>query len=469
MNFLRQHFEKLILGVVLAALVAGIVSVLLSIGKGKDAVSEQKATAESALKTGKELVADQARDLTKATEALISPKNSFDFIAAAGDPKGSLVEPVHYLRCVNPRCAYLIPHDERVCRFCNTEEPPEKKDIYPVEEDQDRDSIPNYVEKNTPFLRYDNPADAGEDYDQDTFTNLEEYRNGTNMALPTSFPSLALNLRLYEKPFNPQLPLLLRSMQTNNSDDPKQWALVFSLFNARSQRFISRTFRVGDSVGRLSDGRKAYGPFTITAVARERRKVGEEVKEVGVVTLTWEDKTYTLVEGEKAYDPELSASLIYLASRYKKYEDNLKRQYRVAGQKDELFQLVHLGTQRREVYKIVSVAEDKVVVELVQGGAGAGMDGGMGGGMGGGMDGGMGGGMGEGGGMMGPGMMGPGMDQGGGAEFGGGNGMARGATAPAPEPIIFEITRQFDPKVDLIDVPRPTRATPGTLIQPQPR
>ena len=143
MNFLRQHFEKLILGVVLAALVAGIVSVLLSIGKGKDAVSEQKATAESALKTGKELAADQSRDLTKATEALISPKNRFDFIAVEGDPKGSLLEPVHYLRCVSPRCAYLIPNDERVCRFCGTEEPPEKKDTYPIEEDKDRDCIPD--------------------------------------------------------------------------------------------------------------------------------------------------------------------------------------------------------------------------------------------------------------------------------------------------------------------------------------
>ncbi len=453
MNFLRQHFEKLILGIVLAALVAAIVLVLLSIGKGKSAVGEEKGTAESVLKLGKELAPDQSRDLAKATEMLISPKNRFAFLPAADDPKGSLVEPVHYLRCVNPRCPYLIPSDERVCRFCDTEEPPEKKDVYPVEEDQDRDGIPNYVEKNTPFLKFDDAADAGLDYDQDAFTNLEEFRNGTNMALPTSFPPLALNLRLYEKPSNPQFPMQLRSVQASNPDDPKSWALNFTVFNPRTRRPFSQTLHVGETMKyQVSDGRRTYGPLVVESAVRERRQVGDEAKEVTVVTMTWDTKKYVFVEGEKAYDPTPTMDLIYLASRYKKFEDNLKRQYRIKNQEGEFFQLLHLPTQRREVYKVISVADDKVVVELVQGGAGAGADGMMGG-----MPGG---GMGEG-----PGMMGGGMDP-----MGMGGGMPGMATPTGPgtgkeaEPVRFEITRQFDAAQDLMDMPRVTRSTPGTML-----
>lgn len=458
MNFLRQHFEKLILGIVLAALVAAIVLVLLSIGKGKSSVGEEKETAESVLKMGKELAPDQSRDLAKATEVLISPKNHFDFVPPADDPKGSLVEPVHYLRCVNPRCPYLIPNDERVCRFCGTEEPPEKKDVYPVEEDQDRDGIPNYVEKNTPFLKFDDPADAGQDYDQDTFTNLEEFRNGTNMALATSFPPLALNLRLYEKPSNPLFPMQLRSIQASNPDDPKTWGLSFSIYNPQTRRPFVRTLHVGETMPfRVSDGRRVYGPLVVESAVRERRQVGDETKDVGIVTMTWDDKKYTFVEGEKAYDPTPTTDLIYLASRYKKYEENLKRQYRIRNQEGEFFQLLHLPTQRREVYKVISIADDKVVVELVQGGAGAGADGMMGGMPGGGMgDPGM---MGGGGGMdMGMGM--PGMP-------GGAPGMATPGgpgTGKEPEPVRFEITRQFDAGQDLMEMPRVTRQTPGSML-----
>lgn len=441
MNFLRQHFEKLILGIVLTALVVGIIVVLLGIGKARGMVAEQKDKAVRSLRSGKDLAPDQARDLNLANEALVAPGNRFAFLAAAGDRKGSLLEPLPYLRCVNPRCNYLIPPDELVCRFCGAEQPPEKKDVYPEVEDRDRDGIPNYVEKHIPFLNPDDPSDAGLDYDLDTFTNLEEFRHDTNMANPASYPPLAINLRLFEKPFNAPLPIALRGITTNNSDDPAQWFLLFNVFNPQTRRFGPVRYRVGDTIPPQSDGRRRFGPFVVASARRERRQVGDETKDVGVAVLTWNEQSYTLVEGETPRELDLSASLLFLASRSRQDEAALRAQMRYTPRKDEIISLVHRPSQRREDYKVISIADDKVVVELVQGGAGT---------MGGGMD------------MGGGGMDMGGMDMGTGAAGMGGRirpGMQPGTTAPA-EPLRFEITRTFDPAADLID--------PARLRMPQP-
>ncbi|MDX9981068.1 MAG: hypothetical protein RBU25_13665 [Lentisphaeria bacterium] len=447
MNFLRQHFEKLILGIVLTALVIGIIVVLLGIGKARGTVAEQRKKAEKALRSGKDLAPDQARDLNLANEALVAPGNRFAFLAAEGDRRGSLLEPLPYLRCVNPRCNYLIPPDELVCRFCNAEQPPEKKDVYPEVEDRDRDGIPNYVEKHIPFLNPEDVGDAGLDYDLDTFTNLEEFRHDTNLANPASYPPLAVNLRLLDKPFNAPLPVVLRGIAANNSDDPAKWLLNFNVFNPQTRRFVLARFRVGETIPFLSDGIRRYGPFVVASARRERRQAGEETKEIGIAVLTWNEQDYTLVEGETPRDLALSASLLFLASRSRSDEAALRAQMRYTPRQDEVFFLIHRPSQRREGYNVVSIAEDKVVVELVQGGAG-GMD--TGGGMG--MD--MGGGM--------------GMEMGGGMDMGGGTrpGMQTG-TAAAAEPLRFEITRTFDPAADLIDPARLRMPQPGVRVPGQ--
>jgi len=447
LNFLRQHYEKLILGLVLTALVIGIVAVLMGIGKARGTVSEYKEEAERTLRAGKDLSPDQERDLNLANEALISPANRFAFLAVPGDRRGALLEPDPYLRCVNPRCNYLIPNDEHICRFCSAEQPPEKKDVYPEVEDRDRDGIPNYVEKHIPFLNPDDPTDAGLDYDGDTFTNLEEFRHGTNMANPASYPPLAINLRLLDKPFNAPLPIALRAIQAGNSDDPAQWVLNFNVFNPQTRRPVNARFRVGETTPVLTDGRRRFGPFTVASARRERRQVGDETRDVGVAVLTWNEQSYTLVEGETPREIEPSASMVFLASRNRQDEAAIRNQFRYTPRRDDIFSLVHRPTQKREDYKVISVAEDKVVVELVQGGAGAGMDGGMGGGM----------------------DMGGGMEMGGGMDMGMGGMMQPGGMRPGTpagpgtaEPLRFEITRQFDPASDLIDPARLRRPAPGT-------
>jgi hypothetical protein len=156
----------------------------------------------------------------------------------------------------------------------------------------------------------------------------------------------------------------------------------------------------------------------------------------------------------------VSANLLFLATRFKNYRPALERRYRIVRKEGDLFQLVHRGSTRQEVYKVVSIAEDSVVVQLMQGRGGS-----MGGAEGGMMPGAE---MGPGGGGMMPGM---GPAEGGGDMMGGGMttplgpgaGGAAGVVGQEPEPIQFTITKAYDPDKDLIDMPTRRPTTPGTM------
>ncbi len=210
MNFLRQHFEKWGLGFVLTVLVASIVLVMFSMGKARGEATIQKDAADSALKDGKDIEATPSPTIEELTGTLGSKKNLFAYMALDGEPGGSLVEPKGYMSCVEPKCIYLIGHDAQRCPFCRADQPPEKKDSFPLGEDGDRDGIPNYVEENTFFLDPKDPKDARLDIDGDGFTNVEEYRADRNMASGASCPPLALNLRIMGVPTHMPMPIAVQ-------------------------------------------------------------------------------------------------------------------------------------------------------------------------------------------------------------------------------------------------------------------
>ena len=63
------------------------------------------------------------------------------------------------------------------CPFCGAEQPPisigDGED-----EDEDGDGIPDFIERKYRFLDPKNPLDARQDYDNDGFLNVEEYKYG---------------------------------------------------------------------------------------------------------------------------------------------------------------------------------------------------------------------------------------------------------------------------------------------------
>jgi hypothetical protein len=436
LNFLRQHFEKLVLGTVLAALVASIVLVILSMGKARHTVEDELEMAKTSLKSGKNLEPIPSLDIGPLNDAIGSPDNLFGFMVGTDGPKGGLFAPADYLTCVSPSCNYLIAGNERVCPFCRSPQPPEKKDVYPKEEDFDQDGLPDYVEKNTPFLKEDDPTDAGQDYDGDTFTNLEEYRNDTNMAMTADTPYLANNLRLFDAPFHAKLPIMLQSVQLNDAPgDPSKWYLTIRFPNSRGV-LANQITQVGRTI-QFPFRRKMYGPFQITAARMEQRQGADGPKDVAVVTMTMDEKTYTLIQGEQAEDPDLSANLVFLAVRWKdpRVGPLLRSRYRLGPAKGETFTLRPMNGTRQEMYEVTEVTEQSVTVRLVQGG-GTMMDGGMEGAM------------------MNPNRMaaGPMMDE---------NGMP--GTMREPEPIEFTITKPLDLEADLIERPKQSTRTPGGM------
>jgi len=449
LNFLRQHFEKLGLGFVLTVLVASIVLVMFSMGKARGEATEQKEAAEAALKAGKDIEAAANPTIEELIEALWSEKNVFDCIGAEGKPGGSLLAPVGYMSCVSPKCIYLIDHDARRCPFCRAEQPPEKKDSFPLAEDADRDGIPNYVEDNTFFLDSKDPKDARLDVDGDGFTNVEEYRADRNMASGASCPPLANNLRIMGKPSHMSMPIAVQRVLTSGEDDPQKWRVIIAVKVSSRARPVTGRFGIGKVIGRFAYRGQRYGPFKVDKIETKSRTVEGETKDVHVVTISSEGKTYEAAEGKNFPETELSAKLVFLGTRLKKQREIIEKKMWIVGKKDHPFQLTNYAVNRSERYKIKAFTEDMVVVELQQGRGDGTMEG----------DGGM---RMEGGGPGAGNMRGDGMDmERGGGEGGmrpGGGGLVPSVPEKEPEPVVFTITMKYDAERDLLDEPpRPAR------------
>jgi predicted alpha/beta superfamily hydrolase len=75
---------------------------------------------------------------------------------------------------------WLIDSGENPDDDGETPEEPEEPEE-PVSTDNDKDGLPNDVEKRYGFLNPDNSGDADQDHDQDGLTNLDEYTRGTQL------------------------------------------------------------------------------------------------------------------------------------------------------------------------------------------------------------------------------------------------------------------------------------------------
>jgi len=452
LNFLRQHFEKLGLGFVLTVLVVSIVLVMFSMGKARGEATDQKGAAEAALKAGKDIEATPSSTIDELIGTLGSEKNLFCYMAPEGESGGSLVEPKGYMSCVHPKCIYLIGHDAQRCPFCRADQPPEKKDSFPVGEDTDRDGIPNYVEDNTFFLDPKDPKDARLDPDGDGFTNVEEYRADRNMASGASCPPLALNLRIMGKPSRMPMPIAVQRVLKGGKDDPKEWRVVIAVMASGRTRPVTGTFKMDGVVRKFGYRGKRYGPFKIDKIEFKARTVEGETKDVGVVTMSSEGKTYVAAAGENFPEAERSAKLVFLGTRLKKQREIIETKMWKIGKKGYSFQLTNYAVNRSERYKIKEFTEDMVVVVLQQGRG----DGTMG------AEGGM---LMEGGGPGSGNMPGDGMDM----ERGSGEGDMRpgaGGLVPSmpvkePEPVEFTITKKYDADRDLLDAPPQAAKRPG--------
>lgn len=194
---------------------------------------------------------------------IVELRNRIRYISMFCTNQGSIVDPHEVVCCPNPACGSLLLSKEDNCPFCGTKMPL----INPAEDagkDSDGDGLPDDFElahaqkrgflKNAPkrngegdnmggerggagregsqpgTLDIYNPADANEDFDGDSFTNLEEYRFGTDIDDERSFPAPANYVRL-DKFERDKLPFKLMGINDGRAGrDQKatKWRARFS-------------------------------------------------------------------------------------------------------------------------------------------------------------------------------------------------------------------------------------------------
>lgn len=312
MDFLRRHVEKLILGLALIALLVSIALLMGSLSKSRTQAADMVEEARQAVNGGGRIEPlDAGPPGAGVYDVLADPRTKFDTLPAesASPLRGSLYEPPDYVLCYKETCNKLIPYAADKCPFCGTEQPP-KKDGGPSNSDRDGDGIPNHVEQKYPFLNPDYAQDALTDADQDGFLNVEEFKAKTDMQDPASIPPLGALLRL-DKLVERPLPIMLKKINRNNSDDPAKWQITVQTLDATKKTWKSRLTTVG---GKAVDG------FTIRSAAfvDDPKQTGKQLGTIAVTT-EGDPEPYTLTEGVQANERAKFARLYYLVSRLPQY------------------------------------------------------------------------------------------------------------------------------------------------------
>ena len=357
MDFISRHYEKMILG---ASLLFLIVSLLL-VAQGYDRTKSQLETdvrkSQRSVDQG-ELVASLTPDVfAKAPGTIRDARRFFSFIGSAKDQKtgrpvykrsddgviddkairqqGSMVVPGDYISCVEDKCRAIILITENKCPFCGTEQPPISIGDG-EEEDEDGDGIPDFIERKYRFLDPKNPLDARQDYDNDGFLNVEEYRYGRDsgddelktgkmMEDPALWPDLVGLLRVVGVIQN-DLKIQLRSIDQNGSEDPTNWDIGIRLpkqgpearFFPDPKRSMNRNVKLN---GVIRPGSAADGAYRVSKAGFENRD-GEKTPFIEIVSAKDASEVYKLYPDETLKEKTVQVRFVYLNPPYGRLRNN---------------------------------------------------------------------------------------------------------------------------------------------------
>lgn len=187
-NFFKDHYDWLVAAVGLA-LLAGVGALFAtSLDSSPEAAL---AACESELKSQpiahKDVPTADLTLLEKVSAALEKPS----LLERLSDKEGNFLASECRVYCQNPdhaACHKPIPYKSKVCPFCGFQQPSEDStEVVRGGVDSDKDGLPDAWE-----LKYglnpNDPADAKQDADGDTFTNLEEFEAKTDPKNPDSHP-----------------------------------------------------------------------------------------------------------------------------------------------------------------------------------------------------------------------------------------------------------------------------------------
>ena len=200
--------------------------------------------------------------------------------------------------CVKNDCRFPLGPDAEKCPQCGTEQ--NAKPLESVNADSDGDGMPDEWERKY-GLNPQDPADAGLDSDEDGFTNLQEFLDGTDPLDPKSHRDHATLLRVVKVEATP-LPLVFKGLFMENKDG-KQYAFRY--------RGASLRAKVGDKIANVND--KIDSGFTLVAINEDAEEI--ENKATGMKTkrptavVSRDGKTFTLSIDKVANDTDYKVTL----------------------------------------------------------------------------------------------------------------------------------------------------------------
>jgi hypothetical protein len=254
-SFLKQIYDKLLLVVALVALLGSALFLIVRISEDRNAL--QRGTFEQ---DPQGLILAQPIDpsaYSQAVQRIVHPSQL--------PVQGRVLTSEQRVACVE--CGKPIPYNAATCPFCKVAQP----EIKTSTTDSDGDNIPDEVETKL-GLNPEDPSDAELDLDNDLFTNIEEFRSGTDINNPTNFPSPVSKLRLIkttkvpfklrfvavsdvgegDQRYQINLRTLERTYFAKMNEEVEGW--IVAAFDPKGERGPTLALKQGDRVIQLAKG-----------------------------------------------------------------------------------------------------------------------------------------------------------------------------------------------------------------------
>ncbi len=290
MQSLKNHYEKIVLAVMLVAFVASGVYWLAYLAKVRQIAEKQDLIGIQ--RVPKRLESLQAADFT-ATRRLASPGMAWGMVE--GRSTGNLFTAANYMVCANRDCKFWLDAAIQTCPHCGTAQGDDSGPRTEPGLDSDGDGIPDEIENQHDFLNPHRYADAFLDQDGDWFTNLEEFRAGTDMADPRSRPALANRLRLVGMERD-LFGIVVDSVMAVANKPKENWDISLRVREGTAWR--SRFVKIGQQAGEYEvvDAEEKFEMVYDASLKSEVRR------DVSTVTLRKHDgEPLVLVKGQRTF------------------------------------------------------------------------------------------------------------------------------------------------------------------------
>lgn len=338
-NFFAAHYDWLVTGVGLVALLAAGGFYGMSLGDDPDELAAAKASDVDRMKPSD--IGVKPVDMTTNSAAIRATRSPVT-IGDVPEKQASFLASARYVMC---KCGKAISGDVKKfpkCPFCGEKQLEDQVIVL----DSDGDGLPDEWEKKF-GLNPNDPADAALDKDGDFFTNLEEYQAKTDPTDKNDHPDYLDSLKLALPLKETYMPFVF----TKATKIPNGWRCEF--FDA-TKKDVKRgntgmiTAKVGELVGDYGYTVKEYRE---KSEKREKKgmkgmMVSVDVSEA-VLARTTDGKLVTILIGSpktaKPVPVDVQASLVYKRGETKNFDVVTGQEIELSGTKYKIVDIKNVG------------------------------------------------------------------------------------------------------------------------------